>query len=131
MTPYNYSIAEIGRLRTHIYFSLMSVPDGFLETPREDLQQIYNGVGPEHWSGRFRRVMTWVLDFLEGPALIHDWEYVKQPKTYWRFTVANLRLAKNARLDGHPVAGFAAGLLCQIFGWRAWKEGIKEERGEK
>ena len=123
MTPYNYSPAEIGRLRTRIYFSSMSVPEGFFETPGEELQKIYNGVGPEHWSARFRRFTSWVLDFLEAPAMIHDWEYVKQPKTYGAFTLANLRLAKNAYLDGHLIAGLAAGLLCQIFGWKAWKNG--------
>lgn len=120
---YSFSSADIRRLRTLIYFSRMSVPDDFLKTPIEELQRIYNGVGPGHWSARFRRFTSWVLDFLEAPAMIHDWEYTFRPKTYWSFTLANLRLAKNSARDGHLFAGLTAGLLCQLFGWHSWKEG--------
>lgn len=123
--PYAYSRAEIERIRTRIYLGNFSVPQGFFETDGEVLAQIYNGVGPEHWSARFRRFTSWVLDFLEASALIHDWEYTFQEKRYGAFTVANLRLAKNAARDGHFLAGLAAALLCQFFGWRAWKEGSR------
>ena len=125
--PYNYPPAEINRIRTRIFFGRFSVPRDFFSTDAEVIARIYNGVGPEHWSARFRRFTSWVLDFLEAPAMIHDWEYTFQPKTYWRFTLANLRLAKNAARDGHPFAGLAAALLCQLFGWKSWKNQTGKE----
>ena len=98
-------------------------------TTHEELQACYNGVGPDRWSSRFRRFTTWILTFLEASALIHDWEYEYQEKTYWAFTLANLRLAWNASLDRHPVAGIVGAVLCQCFGWRGFKNAKRE--GEK
>ena len=119
---YDYSLEDVRDLKMHCHEAALSVPDGFFDSPDEALQACYNGIGPEQWSSRFRRFTTWLLTFLEASALIHDWEFTFQPKTYGAFTVANLRLAYNAAVDGHPFSGFAAGILCQLFGWKAYKE---------
>ena len=121
-TKYNFSFEHIVFLRSHCYRSHLWVPDGFWMTTHEELQACYNGIGPDRWSSRFRRFTTWILTFLEAPALIHDWEYTYQPKTYGAFTMANLRLAYNAAKDNHPFSGITAAVLCQLFGWRGYEK---------
>jgi len=126
---YNYSIEHVMRLKMHCVRRGLSLPERFLSAAPETLTECYNGVGPDRWSSRFRRFTTWVLTFLEASALIHDWEYEYQEKTYWAFTVANLRLAYNAARDRHPVAGILGAVLCQCFGWRGFKNA--KRGGEK
>ena len=119
-TEYNFSILHIRDLKMHCFSVRLSMPELFRFATLEDLQSCYNGIGPDRWSSRFRRFTTWVLTFLEAPALIHDWEYTYQPKTYGYFTLANLRLAYNAAKDKHPFSGITAAVLCQCFGWRGF-----------
>lgn len=118
---YNFSLDHVRKLKMHCFEARLSMPEMFRFASQAQLQACYNGVGPDRWSSCFRRFTTWVLTFLEAPALIHDWEYEYQPKTYGAFTLANLRLAYNAAKDRHPVAGVAAAVLCQLFGWIGFK----------
>ena len=97
------------------------MPELFRFASAEQLQVCYNGIGPDRWSSRFRRFTTWILTFLEASALIHDWEFTYQPKTYGYFTLANLRLAWNAAKDKHPFSGITAAILCQLFGWKGFR----------
>jgi len=120
---YDYSIEHVAELKRHCVRRGLSLPERFLFASPETLTECYNGVGPDRWSSRFRRFTTWILTFLEASALIHDWEYEFQPKTYGAFTVANLRLAWNATMDKHPVAGIVGAVLCQCFGWSGYKDG--------
>jgi len=96
------------------------MPELFRFATIEVLQACYNGIGPDRWSSRFRRFTTWILTFLEASALIHDWEFTYQPKTYGYFTLANIRLAWNASKDHHPFSGITAAVLCQLFGWKGF-----------
>lgn len=120
---YSFTLDHVQKLKMHCFDVHLSMPEMFRFASQEELQFCYNGVGPDRWSSCFRRFTTWVLTFLEASALIHDWEYEYQPKTYGAFTLANLRLAYNAAKDKHPVAGVAAAVLCQLFGWRGFREG--------
>jgi hypothetical protein len=120
---YNYSVEHVAKLKGHCIRAGLSMPGWFRYASPETLTECYNGVGPDRWSSRFRRFMTWILTFLEASALIHDWEYEYQPKDYAAFTMANLRLAYNAAKDKHPVAGLAGAILCQLFGWIGFKTG--------
>lgn len=120
---YNFPLSHVQRLKAHCLEAGLSMPEMFRSASVEQLQACYNGVGPDRWSSCFRRFTTWVLTFLEASALIHDWEYEYQPKTYGAFTVANLRLAYNAARDCHPFAGLAGAVLCQLFGWVGFRKG--------
>ena len=122
---YNYSLEHVQDLKMHCFSARLSMPELFRFATLEVLQACYNGIGPDRWSSRFRRFTTWILTFLEAPALIHDWEFTYQPKTYGAFTMANLRLAYNAAKDKHPFSGITAAILCQLFGWRGYKTGGK------
>ena len=101
------------------------------------LQSCYNGIGPERWSSRFRKLTTDLLRFFESDALIHDWEYTYQPKTYIHFTLANLRFSANAFINAYDAGdgkwstiwqqtykGLLLAALCQAFGWSGYKASI-------
>ncbi len=122
MKKYSYDKNTLGRFRFRIYISAMSVPRDFFRTPVADLQKCCNGVGPARWHRITRRIFSGLLHFLNEAAVIHDWEFTYQPKTYFHFTKANLRLVFNAAMRGHPVSGLAAGVLCQLFGWQEYQK---------
>lgn len=122
-TPYSYSTQHITKLRRRIIARKMLAPDGFFKCPTKQLRKYYNGIGPERWSPFLRKKVTSALDILEAPALIHDFEFSQKEKSYWRFTCANFRLLVNAWKDKCFAAGLAAGVICQFFGYRAYKRG--------
>ena len=118
---YNFPLSHVQDLKMHCFSARLSMPELFRFASAEQLQVCYNGIGPDRWSSRFRRFTTWILTFLEASALIHDWEFTYQPKTYGYFTLANLRLAWNAAKDKHPFSGITAAILCQLFGWKGFR----------
>jgi hypothetical protein len=109
------------------------------------LARVYNGIGPEAWPERYRKWVSLALARYEPEALVHDWEFVFQPKTYFSFTRANLRFALNSIIKAwhsHHVTGklfwadagcgVACALLCQMGGWQAFKTGkIPEEKPQE
>jgi hypothetical protein len=105
-------------------------PESFWQASGDELAAACNGVGPDRWPAWLRHMFTWLLRPLEASAEIHDWEYSLTCKTFRSFTDANARLAANVMLeavyDCRPVcmlAGILAALICQMFGWAAYKEG--------
>lgn len=105
-------------------------PESFWKAPRSGLAAACNGVGPEHWPRGMRKLCSWLLRPLEASAVIHDWEYSQPDKTFRSFSAANARLAANVMLeavyDCRPACmlmGISAALLCQIFGWFAYRNG--------
>lgn len=105
-------------------------PASFWAASDETLARAWNGIGPEHWPKWMRGAVSALLRPFSAAALIHDWEFSNPVKTVKGFTAANARLTGNiireAIFDCHPALipwGIAAGVLCEIFGWRAYKEG--------
>ena len=105
-------------------------PESFWLASGSELAAACNGVGPDHWPAWLRHVLSWLLRPLEASAMVHDWEYSLPDKTFRSFTAANVRLAANIMLeavyDCRPFcmpAGIFAALFCQLFGWRAYKNG--------
>ena len=106
---------------------------GFCDTPIDVLRQVYNGLGPDRWPKWLRRGITSLFRWFEGAACVHDWGYTYAPKTYWHFTVENIKLAWNGaktawKFNGcsfhtaKQIAGaLGLSLLCQIGGWRGFK----------
>ena len=111
----------------------LNVPAGFFGE-LERLQRCYNGIGPEHWSSRFRGLTTALLVQFEPAALVHDWEYSYSTKTYWAFTAANSRFLYNciriavldygfSRLTVNQIRlAICLAVLCQLFGWNGFKK---------
>ena len=125
---YNYSLNHIKYLRRRALRLPFRLPEGFEGAPFRALQRAYNGIGPDRWSPYFRKLMTWILEFLEAPALIHDFEF-QTGGSYWKFTAANVRLFFNTVIEAIDrrswkifFSGIAAGILCQLFGYRGWKK---------
>ena len=111
-------------------------PDAFARERFDTIVSIYNGIGPEAWPQRYREWVTSILCRYEPEALIHDWEFVFQPKTYFSFTLANLRWACNSVIKAWHThrcggklfwvdagCGVACALFCQLGGWQAYKTG--------
>jgi len=129
MQSYFATEAHIRQLMWAVVEAKLSAPEDFDRTAPETLRVIYNGIGPDCWSDRFRRLTTRLLAMFEPEALIHDWEYTFQPKTYQAFTAANARFAINAvryalrykRSAKYMLCGALLALLCQLFGWRGFK----------
>ncbi len=131
---YHYDQDHIRRLLDDIHDCGLSAPAGFFRAGVNVLQACYNGIGPDRWSPKFRKLITWLLENFEADALIHDWEYAFQPRTYLHFTIANVRMAVNAfyyafrRNKGwkHVIKQTALGALlatlCQLFGWRGYRD---------
>lgn len=117
-------------LRAFCYEFGAFAPDSFWAASEAGLAAACNGVGPEHWPRRMRKLCSWLLRPLEASALIHDWEYSLPDKSFRMFTRANFNLAANVMLeaiyDCRPVCmltGILAAFVCQIFGWFAYLNG--------
>lgn len=126
---YNYPIAHIIGLRNRALRLKFLLPDNFKSVPMPQLAAAYNGIGPDRWSIRCRKFMTWLLKFLEAPALVHDWQYTVGGN-YWDFTKSNLYLMVNSFIEARDLRkidlifiGIAAAVLCQFFGWKGFKYG--------
>ena len=119
-----------------IYDNELLRPAEFDQTPPDVLARVYNGIGPERWPQRYRDFVTRMLTRYEPEAMVHDWEYIFQPKTYLAFTTANLRFGLNSIIKAwhtHRRAGklfwidagcgVACAFFCQLGGWQAFKTG--------
>ena len=131
---YSYSFEHVQSLKMRCFSARLSMPYFFRFASDEQLQACYNGIGPEAWAPGLRSIVTALLDRFEPEALIHDWEFTYQPRTYTAFTLANIRFAWNAFLCAcsathhrknlllQTAAGIALAVLCQIWGWNGYKQ---------
>lgn len=60
----------------------------------EDLEEIYNGIGPDRFPDWLREIVTESAELFEPAALIHDVEY-EEGGTKEQFTEANERFKRN------------------------------------
>ena len=116
-------IEYIKYLRQKAIALKFSFPPNFKRYNSKRLLRCYNGIGAEWMPKWFRNFVTYICDELEAAALLHDFEYTHGPKSYWRFTVANVRLAYNAARSRRLLLGIGAMIVCQSFGWYAYKNG--------
>ena len=100
-----------------------SFPANFKRYNSSRLVRCYNGIGAEWMPQKLRDFMTDMFFSLQAAALIHDFEYTHKKKSYWRFTVANVRFAYNACRSRRPFSGIAGALICQIIGWKPYLNG--------
>ena len=118
---YAYTLKQVAALRGEVREHHFSVPRGFERCSTRRLREYYNGVGAESWSPYFRKFVSYLLGFLNAPALVHDYEFSRRKKSFWLFSKANLRLVYNCAWEWHLLLGLVAGLLCEIFGYGAYK----------
>ncbi len=130
---YHYDKDHVARLKSQVIQFDLTAPAGFFSASIEDLQKCYNGIGPDAWNPKFRKLVTELLTYFEPEALIHDWEYAHMPRTYWHFTLANIRMATNAFYFAHAQKkgwkhtlrqtkrGLTLTTLCQLGGWKGYK----------
>jgi hypothetical protein len=118
-----YTIEHINNLLQIVSDRKLSVPGNWGEITPVILLSIYNGIGAEWMPRTIRRFISFVLQKMEPVALVHDVEYADNRKNYWLFTKANCRFIWNAIKMHHMFIGIACALLCQFFGWGAYKIG--------
>ena len=122
------NIEYIKYLRQEAVAKKFSLPPGFKKISSIRLDRIYNGIGAE-WMPKFlRNIITYICDRLEAPALVHDYEYSIGKKSFWQFTVANLRFAYNSAKCRRPLLGISGAILCELFGWGAYKNGKEKTK---
>jgi hypothetical protein len=56
-----------------------------------ELRIICNGIGPEFFPEKFRKIITWIFKYLEATAFLHDAEYQAQVG----FSLANTHFYNN------------------------------------
>ena len=120
----------------------LSAPAAFFAADLSTLQKCYNGIGPECWPVLLRKLVSELLLIFAAGALVHDFEFSQGKKSYKHFTQANIRLAFNCvilafagpvrllrpiRKNRMKLAllGGMLGVLCQIWGYSAYKSGGK------
>ena len=120
----------------------LSAPAAFFAADLETLQKCYNGIGPECWPVLLRKLASELLQIFAAGALVHDFEFSQSEKSYRHFTQANIRLAWNCMILAfvgpvrllRPIRknrmklallGGMLGVLCQIWGYSAYKSGGK------
>ena len=128
MAEYTYTIEHVNHLRRECLRLGCLAPEPFWSADASVLRSCYNGIGPECWSSRLRDLVTRLLEPFEVAALIHDFEYVTAHRSYGAFTLANLRFGFNAILEARSLRswrlfrlGVLLALLCQLFGWSAFR----------
>lgn len=119
-------IDYIKYLRAEAVAKKFSIPPNFKRTNSARMVKLYNGIGAEWMPKWLVKLTTEIFDRLEATALVHDFEYSVGAKTYWRFTVANVRFAYNAAKSRRPILGMIGAIICQLFGWWAFKNGKEE-----
>lgn len=121
------NLAYIKYLRQMAIALKFSFPKNFKSYSSKRLVRLYNGVGAEWMPEWLRKVMTWLVRLLcdkaEAAVLIHDFEFTREAKSYYKFTKANLRLAYNCFRSRRLLVGICAAVICQLFGWSAYKSG--------
>ena len=118
----------------------LSAPESFFSAGIDTLETCYNGIGPECWPKLLRKMVSELLQLFAAGALVHDFEFSQGEKSYKHFTQANCRLAWNCMILAfvgpvrliRPVRqnrlklaflGITLGVVCQIFGYAAYKRG--------
>lgn len=140
----DYDINHVDSLLNHGRDIGIWASAAFWQASGKTLRRCYNGIGPDAWSSRLRGLVTMLLEPFEIAALPHDFDFGTAARTYFAFTVANIRFAVNAVLEAfhrHPLRlpldkagrrelrrlaamilfGLLLAVLCQCFGWQGFK----------
>mgnify|MGYP000125148407 FL=1 len=146
----DYDINHVDSLLNHGRDIGIWTSAAFWQASGDTLRRCYNGIGPDAWSSRFRGLVTMLLEPFEIAALPHDFDFGTAARTYFAFTVANIRFAVNAILEAfhrHPLClplnkisrqelqrlttmilfGLLLAVLCQCFGWGGFKNTKMED----
>ena len=70
-----YTVQETASMQQQAKLLKLKYPQEFVAMPPELLAKMINGYGPEHWSERLRKIITWIFRHYPLPAAIHDFRY--------------------------------------------------------
>ena len=122
----------------------LKYPAQFMLLSCEELAQIVNGYGPDHWHEKLRKAVSWIFRKYPTPAAIHDVRYELSDGREPTRRAADAEFSANMLILWHcryrwqiycnPVAWFdrwklrAAGRLTARFGKAAWRAGWMKNR---
>ena len=105
----------------------------------EELQEVWNGIGPSSFPGWLRAVLDYIHPSLEPVAFIHDGEWGRSDGTKESFKASNERFKRNGYKVAKARYGWwnptrylvmnnarRFGNICQLFGWDGWARLAKE-----
>ena len=121
------NVEYVKYLRQQAVALKFSFPPNFKKYNSKRLVRCFNGIGAEWMPKTLRNFMTELFFSLQSAALLHDFEYTHGRKSYWNFTVANVRFAYNAAKSHRLLCGIAGLIICQLFGYSAYKNGKETE----
>ena len=78
-------IPEIARIRRLAYDYDLRGSNKLLKYSDEELQHIYNGVGPDRWPDNVRKLLTGLAAWFEPAVMIHDTEFKESDGTVSSF----------------------------------------------
>jgi hypothetical protein len=131
---YLHSMQTVDDLVAQIVTYDLEAPPMFWHTSLEDLERLYNGIGPDWLPKSIREAMTAHWGFYAPAALVHDYEYaMSEDRSFEAFTAANERMRRNCyklNRKGYPwykrwlyqLRSDKLADACQTFGWGAWNE---------
>lgn len=112
-----YSVKEINDIRNAARALHMSARPEFYNLAGCELTKICNGYGPDAWSEKRRKVMTWIYRNYAAGAAIHDVDFEFSDGTMKSFDEANDRFIENNKKEMRQRYPLWNPLL---YGVRAW-----------
>lgn len=124
---------ELIAIRSEVFRLCLSGMMDIVSMPIDELDQVYNGTGPEFLPDRVRRGLDDALRPFLPSVMVHDVDFDRSDGTVGSFRRANRRLLRNCIIcacDAHPwwswrryvliAEAFVVYRACQRFGWIAW-----------
>lgn len=141
-----YTNEDITFMRSEAEKLALKYPAQFMLLSCEELAQIVNGYGPDHWHEKLRKAVSWIFRYYPTPAAIHDIRYEFSDgheltrKAADAEFAANLYLVWRERYGAwrwiNPVAWYAywkirsAAILTAGFGRSAWLNAYRRKHRE-
>lgn len=136
-----YTLEEIATLRETCYCLNLENAGILIKYSDEELQTIFNGIGPETFPKFARKLVDAINPLLLPVALIHDVEWYESVGTYKNFKESNSRMrtngeicAKSAHAWYNPLRyltiykAHKLATLCDLGGWEFYKSCCERRR---
>ena len=138
------SLDEIQELREQALDYDLLGADLLCDYTTADLQMICNGIGPDFFPVKLRKLLNNLHPTLKAAAMIHDLRYYLGKNNWEDFTEANDQLAINGTIAAYETYRFwdprryivirqarLFASLCQAGGWYAYLEAIKQREAKQ
>jgi hypothetical protein len=88
-------ISKVKKLKEKCILLNFSGIEIFDKYTDNELSKICNGIGAEWFPEKVRNLVTWIFDYLEATAFLHDIEFEAQKS----FDIANKNFLENGKIE--------------------------------